>query len=440
MKITPARKLCGIVRMPGDKSMSHRAALMAALADGRSRIRNFAASADCLATLECTRALGAGVNRAGSEVTISGKGKQGLRPAEDVLDCGNSGTTARLLAGLLSGQPFDSVLDGDSSLRIRPMNRIIAPLSMMGAAFETEDGTLPLTVRGRSLLRPVDYRLPFASAQVKSAVILAGLNAQGVTTVSSPPSDRPGPSSRDHTERMLRAFGVKLDETCVEEQGGFVHKVTVHGDSHISPFEFEIPGDISSAAFFLAAAACLEGSELTIEGVGLNPARTEFIDVLKELGARIVVERAEPDGPEPAGSVTVRGGFDPGTSISRLSGSRIANLIDELPVLAVLATRLPNGLEVREARELRFKESDRIASVISNLRKMGADADEFEDGFRIGPSALRGAVLDSFGDHRIAMAFSVAGLLAEGESAVQRAECVAVSFPGFFNVLEDVVN
>jgi 3-phosphoshikimate 1-carboxyvinyltransferase len=439
MKIRPAARLTGSVILPGDKSISHRAAIIGALAEGGTRISNFASSADCASTLECVKALGASVVRKGSDVTIEGAGKQGLSVPNEDLDCGNSGTTARLLAGVLAGQPFESTLDGDGSLRGRPMNRVIKPLSLMGAEFDSETGTLPMMVRGARRLNAIEYEMPVASAQVKSAVLLAGLNADGVTKVSSPPADAPGPSSRNHTEIMLRSFGAPVLERNIERAGKFIHEVSVSGDSKLLGRDVIVPGDVSGSAFFLVAAACLEGSDLTIADAGLNPTRTAVIEVLRGLGASIETSVLSEGEAEPAGTIRVRGGVEAPSGLSIVSGGRIANLIDELPILAVFGTQLEDGLEVRDAAELRHKESDRISAVVANLKRMGAEVEEFEDGFRVGRSALAGARLDSYGDHRIAMAFAVASLFAEGESEITGADCVTVSFPDFFKVLEDVV-
>ncbi len=439
MKIRPTSKVKGKVRLPGDKSISHRAAIIGAIAEGRTRISNFAASADCASTLECVSALGASVTRSGDEVTIEGVGKNGPQKPSGVLNCGNSGTTARLLAGVLAGQPFNSILDGDSSLRGRPMQRVIAPLSLMGARFDSEEDNLPMTIHGTSPLKAIRYKMPVASAQVKSCVLLAGLFAEGTTILASPPDDVPGPSSRNHTELMLRNFGVPLTERNVESDGRFVHEVSIDGPSPLSGRDVNIPGDVSGSAFFLVAAACLEGSDLTIENVGLNPTRTAVIDVLRELGASIQTVVENENEPEPAGKIRVRGGIESAGGTGIVSGGRIANLIDELPVLAVFGTKLEGGLEVRGAKELRYKESDRIRAVVTNLKRMGAEIEEFDDGFRVARSNLKGARMDSYGDHRIAMAFTVAALVAEGESEIVGSDCVSISFPGFFHSLQDVV-
>lgn len=427
MLIRPANCLRGEIALPGDKSISHRAAMLSAMAAGETRIENFASSADCASTLECLRQLGVDVRREDPAVYINGVGNGGFQhPATD-LDCGNSGTTMRLLAGILAGQRFESVLTGDDSLRMRPMGRIIEPLSLMGASIDSENGRAPLRIMGRGPLRGIEYELPVASAQIKSCLLLAGLNADGGTSVIEPVA------TRDHTERMLRWFGV--DVACVEG------RISIGGASGLrTAGTLVVPGDISAASFFIVAAACLRGSRVRIENVGLNPTRTAILDVLKSTcGASISLSKATEHNNEPVGAVGVEGGLNPQEGIE-VRGSVIANIIDEIPVLAVIGTQLETGLEIRDAAELRVKESDRIAAVVENLRRMGAAVEEFEDGFRVRKSRLTGARIDSFGDHRIAMAFAVAGLIADaGETEISGAECVAVSFPGFFEVLESVV-
>jgi len=440
MKIRPARSLTGEVALPGDKSISHRTAILGSIAAGETRVSNYAASEDCASSLRCVEALGAEVERGSGEVRIFGRGKDGLSAPAGALDCGNSGTTARLLSGVLAGQPFAASLDGDSSLRSRPMGRVIKPLEMMGARVVSSEGRLPMTIEGRRPLRAVRYVSPVASAQVKSCVLLAGLFADGDTSVQSPASDVEGPTSRNHTELMLRGFGADVRERVIPAGSEFVHEASVSGASVLEGIEVAVPGDVSASAFFLVAAACLEGSLIRMRGTGLNPTRTAALEVLKELGADISLESEGVSGGEPFGDVTVRGGIGRASKDAVIEGSRIANLIDELPVLAVFGTRLESGLEVRDAAELRHKESDRIAAVVTNLRMMGADIEEKEDGFVVGRSELKGARLESFGDHRIAMAFAVAALLAEGESEIVGAECAGVSFPDFFKVLNSVVS
>ena len=413
--------------MPGDKSMSHRAAMFAAIAEGTTKIGNFAASADCASTLGCLSALGIGVEREGSNVTVKGAGKNGFTKPKSDLDCGNSGTTMRLMAGILSGQRFESVLTGDESLQKRPMKRVIDPLTQMGASIASENGCAPLRIKG-SGLAGLEYRLPVASAQIKSCVLLAGLFADGETTVIEPTP------TRDHTERMLRWFGCEL----IEETADSGKRITISGDHLLKANDFVVPGDVSSSAFFLVAAACLPGSSLVLENVGLNPSRTAVIDALKRFGANIDIQNERIACNEPVGDVAVSGLIAQSGESHVLKGEIIANLIDEIPILAVFGTQLDGGLEIRDAGELRVKESDRITSVVTNLRAMGAEVSEFEDGLKVERSNLTAAAVDSFGDHRIAMAFAVAGLLATGETEIIGADCAAVSYPSFFEDLASV--
>lgn len=434
--------------VPGDKSVSHRAGLLAAVAYGRTEITNYSSSADCASTLGALRALGVSIERDGPVVRVEGArvdaGRtDGGRSFDGVrlrfqkpsapLDCGNSGTTMRLLAGELAAQPFTSVLVGDESLSRRPMRRIVEPLELMGARLFTEDGHAPLRVEGREPLRAIDYATPVASAQVKSCVLLAGLGAEGRTRV------RESEHTRDHTERMLRWFGVQV--ATGSESGHFFAEL--EGPAHLEARDITVPGDMSSAAFLLAAAALLEGSELQVEGVGLNATRAGVIETLRAFGADVSVSDARERCNEPVGDVRARGvgalGSEDGGAVV-LRGASIPSLIDELPLLAVVGSQAAGGLEIRDARELRVKESDRISAVVENLRAMGAEVEEYEDGLRVeGNARLRGAQLRSFGDHRIAMAFAVAALTAEGETYVEGAEeCVAVSFPEFFTLLESV--
>ncbi|HEV3469921.1 MAG TPA: 3-phosphoshikimate 1-carboxyvinyltransferase [Pyrinomonadaceae bacterium] len=436
MRIRPARRLRGSVRVPGDKSVSHRAAILAALARGRARVSNFSAGDDCAATLGCLAALGVRVRRLGDGVEVEGAargpGRWSLREPRGPLDCGNSGTTMRLLAGVLAAQPFASTLTGDDSLRRRPMRRVVEPLELMGARVRTDAGRAPLRVEGRAPLRAVEYAAPVASAQVKSCVLLAGLGAEGRTAVAEPEP------TRDHTERMLRWLGVTVETAA----GGRGNVVSVEGPALFEARDIEVPGDISSAAFLVAAAALLPGSHLSVEGVGLNPRRAEILQTLAALGADVRVEEEGERSNEPTGRVVVRGGegLRPEAGANVVRGHATARLIDELPVLAVVGARVEGGLEISDAAELRVKESDRIRAVVSNLRAMGVRVEELGDGLRVeGPQRLRGARLDSFGDHRVAMAFAVAALSAEGESVIEgAAECVGVSFPEFFPLLESV--
>jgi 3-phosphoshikimate 1-carboxyvinyltransferase len=432
MKITPARRINGRVRLPGDKSISHRAAIIASLAIGPSRITNFSPSDDCAATLSCLEKLGIAIERDADSIRV--ESGAGLRPPSAILDCGNSGSTIRMLAGVLAGQNFVSTLTGDESLRSRPMKRIIEPLEMMGAEVKSREGRPPLTVVGTKSLKPIRYELPVASAQVKTCVLLAGLHAEGVTKVIEKHGE-----TRDHTERMLACFGVPIksvigdsgsNTTSVSRNHGFIGR------------DISIPGDVSSAAFLIAAAALLPDSRLDIEAVGINPTRTMFLRQLQSFGLAIEIKETQNNCNEPAGDVHVTAGtgLDSKGNPIQVSGDLIPQLIDELPLLAVVGTQLQGGMEIRDAGELRSKESDRISATVKNLRAMGAEVEEVEDGLAVaGPTLLRGARVESYDDHRIAMAFTVAALIAQGESEIAGADCVAVSFPKFFQVLESIV-
>jgi len=418
--VSPARRLRGRVRVPGDKSISHRAALIGALARGDTVIHNFLRADDCLHTVGCLRALGVGIEDEGSRLIVRGMGPRWRAPMTP-LDAGNSGTTMRLLAGILAGQPFQTELTGDASLRTRPMDRIVEPLSRMGARIVASgDGRFPpLRISGGSL-RGITYTLPVASAQVKSAVLLAGLLAEGPTTVVEPTP------TRDHTERMLAAFGAPI------RRDGDRVSVTA---AALRGNEVRVCGDISSAAFLLAAAAAMPGSELTVEHVGLNPTRTGFLDVLRALGAEADVRQTGEDAGEPVGAVTVRGQRLRGV---RIGGSLIPRVIDELPVLCVIATAAEGETVISDAAELRVKESDRIAVIARGLRALGGEVEERPDGLTVYGSRLHGGRVGSAGDHRIAMAFAVAGLLAGGPVTVEGAESIKVSFPEFGRVLQEV--
>jgi len=435
MKISPAKFIKGRIELPGDKSISHRAAMFASIADGTTTIRNFGSSADCASTLDCFGRLGVHIIRDGSTVIVRGNGKRGLKDAGGPLDCGNSGTTVRLISGILAGQDFDTTLAGDESLSKRPMKRIIEPLARMGVTIDANDDRLPMTIRGINELAAIEYKMPVASAQVKSCVLLAGLYADGTTTVveHTRDGDPSVTATRDHTERMLRWFGADVRR----DPSG---RIYVSGDSVLTARDFHVPSDISSAAFFLVAASCLPGSDLLIGNVGINPTRTAVIDVLRRFGADIAVAGESEVSCEPVGELRIRGAAEiPGDPRSNLiDGPIIANLIDEIPILAVFGTQVAGGIEFRGASELRVKESDRINSIVVNLRRMGARVEEFEDGLRVERSRLTAAKIDSFGDHRIAMAFAVAGLFADGETEIADADCAAVSFPEFFEVLRGV--
>ena len=429
MQVSPAKALIGTVNLPADKSISHRAALLAAIAEGTTVMHNYAASEDCAATLGCIEALGAKIERDGARVTVSGRGKDGLTAPSQPLDCGNSGTTMRLISGILAGQPFTSMLIGDASLQSRPMRRIMEPLGEMGVAIDSNDGKAPLTINGHRPLTAIHYDMPMSSAQVKSCVLLAGLFADGETDVTE------YVATRDHTERMLAWFGVHV----LERQGdGGGTIISVNDPATLIARDIVVPGDVSAAAFFLVAAACKPGSDLTLPNVGVNPTRRAIVDLLLGLGADIDIADEHNNCNEPSGTLRIRGGLRPQERTVTIRGEKTARLIDEIPILAVLGTQLEHGLEVHDAAELRVKESDRIATVVENLRRMGANVEEYDDGFRVHRSDLHGAAVDSHGDHRIAMAFGIAGLLAEGETAIHDAQCAAVSFPNFFETLHEV--
>ena len=426
MRLKPARLLDGRLRLPGDKSISHRAALIAALAAGRTVISNFSTAADCASTLACLRELGISIEQQDDQVIFAGS--QQLVAPRRPLDCGNSGSTLRILAGVLAGHDFTAELIGDESLSSRPMRRIIEPLELMGAKIEATDGKAPLKMHGSSRLNPITYKLPVASAQVKSAVLFAGLNAKGRTTVieTSP--------TRDHTERLFNGFGVPVTTSADLS-------VTLDGPARFTGGPITIPGDVSSAAYFVAAAMLLHGSKLTIEGAGLNPTRAAFLSVLTSWGADIATSDLQTERNEPYGTINVRGGLTGAATESErtLSRSLIPSLIDELPLLAVVGSQIEGGIQIRDAAELRLKESDRLATTAANLRAMGAEVEEFDDGLAVnGATQLHGALIDSHGDHRIAMAFSIAALLADGETEIAGAECVAISFPEFFTLLESL--
>jgi 3-phosphoshikimate 1-carboxyvinyltransferase len=447
LTVRPAAHLRGRVRVPGDKSISHRAVMLAALADGISRIDGFLPAGDCQATVACMRALGVLIERRtgregdppAHDLTVHGRGLNGLHPPAGPLHCARSGTTMRLLAGILAGQSFDCCLTGDPQLLKRPMRRITAPLREMGAEVEDSAGCAPLTIRSISArggrLRGIEHRLAVASAQVKSALLLAGLYAAGPTIVR-----QCGPA-RDHTERMLAAMGVEIRVAGLD--------VTLLPPETLRPLDMCVPGDFSSAAFPLAAAALLPGSELTIEGVGVNPTRTGLLDVLQAMGAPVVLEHRREQGGEPVADLVVhsagqsRGVERPHGAgrlcAARVGGDQVVRMIDEFPILAVAATQARGQTVVRDAAELRVKETDRIATVVAELNKLGAAIEARPDGFVVsGPAPLRGAVVDSHGDHRLAMALAVAGLLAEGETVVQNADCIADSFPGFARILQEL--
>jgi 3-phosphoshikimate 1-carboxyvinyltransferase len=422
--IHPARRAGGSITLPGDKSISHRYAMLASVAEGTSKLHNFSSGADCHSTLGCVEALGAKVTKfENATVEIEGRGLFGLQTPATQLDAGNSGSTIRMLSGILAAQSFATSIAGDESLSRRPMGRIIDPLTKMGARIAARDGKYPpLEITGAPLAA-IDYALPVPSAQVKSCVLLAGLYADGVTTVREPVR------TRDHTELALREFGAE-----VESAGGVIK---VHGKPKLSARELLVPGDLSSAAFFLVAALILPGSELVIEGVGLNPTRAALIDFLIGAGGKVSVPQIRQVGGELIGTLQVRGGSLEGGVIE---GALTAALIDEIPVLAVLGARTGKGLTVRDASELRIKETDRIATLADNFARMGVAIEVRPDGFHIpGNQQFHAAEVDSFGDHRIAMAFAVAGLAADGDTIIRDAGAASVSFPEFYRTLESIV-
>ncbi len=421
--IEPARNIAGSLRLPGDKSISHRYALLGGLAHGITRLTNFSSGADCASSLACVAAMGADVKRA-ADGAIEITGTDGhFHHSEAPLDCGNSGSTMRMLAGLLAPQRFAYTLVGDASLSRRPMERVRKPLSQMGADIHLTDGHAPMTIRG-SKLHSIDYTTPVPSAQVKSAVLFAGLQASGTTTV------REAVRTRDHSELALRAFGANVERT--------LDSVSIAGGQQLQGIDAAVPGDMSSAAFFLCAAALFPESNLIFDGLGLNPTRATLLDVLTALGAHIGVVNLEEKHGELVGTVQVNAPAD-GMGGTTISGALAAQLIDELPVLAAIGPYTKHGIRIRDAKELRVKESDRIALVASNLRAMGAEVEEFDDGLDVpGGQTLHAAEIDSGGDHRIAMAFSVAALRARGHTVIRGAESAAISFPEFFDLLDRV--
>jgi len=424
--ISRPSSLRGTVPLPGDKSISHRYAMLSAIAEGVSELRHFASSRDCHSTLGCLRSLGAEVREDADKVAIQGCGLRGLQPYDGVLDAGNSGTTIRLLSGILAGHPFETVIGGDESLSRRPMERILQPLRLMGAEVRSREGGLPpLTIRG-GILKGLRYELPVASAQVKSCVLLAGLYAD------SPAAVREMVPTRDHTEMALRHFGAD-----VRTQGDWIE---IQPNPRLIGHRLEIPGDISGAVFFLVAAGLVPGSELVLPRCGLNRRRRAVLDYLQACGFEIDVEHEAEMAGEPRGTVKIRyNGALFGCALPPVAGDLTAALIDEIPVLAVLGSQIEGGLLISDARELRVKESDRIATIALNLRAMGAAVDERPDGLQVrGPHRLRGADIETRGDHRIAMAFAVAGLAADGETRIHDAECADVSFPGFWQILESI--
>ncbi len=425
LTIQATDRLSGALGVPGDKSITHRALLLGGLSAGASRIEGFLDSGDCSATVGCLQGLGVEIERPEAEtLVVTGRGLQGWREPEDVLDCVRSGTTMRLMAGLLAGQPFYSVLRGEPQLRRRPMDRVIAPLALMGAQITGRGGNRlpPLSIAGRRL-HGADHTLPVASAQVKSCLLLAGLYAEGATIVREP-----GPS-RDHTERMLRKRGVAVhSEGLIHSLAGPVRRMEA--------VDVRVPGDFSSAAYWIVAALLAPGSELVIRRVGVNPTRTGLLDALRAMGAQVALEDEGDEGGEPVADLRVRAGGLQGATIG---GDLVPRMIDEFPILALAATQAQGETHVRDAAELRVKETDRIASTVQALRALGAQIEPTDDGFDVlGPTPLRGAVVNGQGDHRLAMTLAVAGLIAQGETTVLGAECITDSFPGFVESLNQI--
>jgi 3-phosphoshikimate 1-carboxyvinyltransferase len=422
--VRPAGNVRGGVSLPGDKSISHRYAMLAAIADGPSRLENYSTGPDCASTLGCLRSLGVKWERkdgADNVIEVQGSGVELTAPSQ-VLDCGNSGSTIRMMSGIVAAQKFSSEMVGDASLSRRPMERVITPLTAMGAQITSQSGRPPLRITGAKL-KGIHYQMPMASAQVKTCLLFAGLLAEGETRIEEPLR------TRDHGEVALRAFGADL-----ERKG---NAVRIRGGQRLRGIESRVPGDLSSAAFFLCAAALFPGSQLTITNLLMNPTRARLLDILMQMGLRIAVTQLEEFHGELVGTLQVEGAR---LKEATIAGSDTAALIDEIPVLAAIAPYTERGVEIRDAKELRVKESDRIASIAINLRAMGAEVEEREDGLKIpGGQSLRGAELESFGDHRIAMAFSIAALRALGETVIRGSDCAAISYPAFFSTLEELV-
>jgi 3-phosphoshikimate 1-carboxyvinyltransferase len=423
-RIRQARGIKGTITVPGDKSISHRGLLLGTIAEGNTRIYNLSSSADVMSTMRCLKQLGVEVIENDDFLAIAGNGLYGLKRPSVPLDCGNSGTSMRLLSGILAAQPFTSTLVGDDSLSKRPMRRIIEPLTQMGAKIESRPGGLaPLKIHGNQL-NSIHYLNPVASAQIKSCILLAGLYARGITTVVEPHP------SRDHTERMLTDFGLTV------QRNGLA--VSIVGQQPLHGCEINVPGDFSSAAFFIGAALIVPDSQLKIKNICLNPTRTGLLEVLDEMGAKIEVQKQEEKSSEPIGEITV---FTSQLNGVEIPPELVPKLIDEVPILAVIATQAGGTTKLSGAKELRVKESDRLHAIANNLSMMGIHIEEKEDGFIIeGPQKLSGAVVDSYRDHRIAMAFAIAGLLAEGETQLRNSECVEVSMPDFFETLQEIIS
>ncbi len=423
--VTKTASLKGELAVPADKSISHRAIMLGALAAGRSVVRNFLRAEDPISTMNAFRSLGISIADNGTEVIIEGKGTRGLREADNVIDCGNSGTTMRLISGVLAGNPFLSVLTGDASLRSRPMGRVIAPLREMGAGIFARGGDryAPLAIRG-GVLNPIDYALPVASAQVKSCVLLASLAVEGCSRVIEPGI------SRDHTERMLKSMGADIVVGDLQ--------VSLTGGRELQPFDLTVPSDFSSAAFFIAASLIVPKSEIMLRGVGVNPSRTGLLGIIRRMGASCSLENNRDVSGEPVADIVCSA--PDGLRPVSIGAAEVSCAIDEFPILCVLASQAEGTTHIRGAKELRVKESDRISAMVQGLRSMGVAVEEFGDGMAVsGKARLAGAEIESFHDHRIAMAFSVAGLIAEGETTIRNAECIDISFPGFYELMERLV-
>jgi len=415
--------LRGEITPPGDKSISHRSLMLCSLANGKSLVKDFLISDDALSTANAMRALGAEIEIKGTQVIVKGNGINGLKKPEKIIDCGNSGTTTRLLIGLLSPQQFTTTLSGDKYLQARPMRRVVDPLTQMGAKITgNEDGNkLPLTITG-SNLKAISYELPVASAQVKSAILLAGMYAEGETEVIEPSA------SRDHTERMLTYLGVPITKNG--------NSIKINSVSQINPGEIVVPSDISSAAFFIVGALIIPGSEILIKNVGINPLRTGIIDILKNMGGDLEIINQRDVNGEPIGDIVAHSSNLHSTEIG---GDLIPKAIDELPIVAVAASFAEGKTLIKDAKELRVKETDRIHAMSTELGKLGVQTQEFEDGMSImGTDSLNGAACSSWGDHRIAMSIAIAALRAKGETEIIDADCVSVSYPGFFEVIDEL--
>ncbi len=425
IKILPSSNLHGDFQLPGDKSISHRAAILASLGEGETRLRNYSSARDCQSTLDCLEALGVQIDRKANLVSIGGAGLDGLQQATRMLDVGNSGSTIRMLSGILAGQNFTTSITGDESIQQRPMKRIIDPLKLMGAKITArEENFAPMLITGGAL-EAIEYSPPIASAQVKTCVLFAGLFAHGRTTVIEMTP------TRNHTEVMLGECGAAIEiQTAVEGE-----RISINGRNPLRALgDYTVAGDLSSAAFFIVAALITPESELRIRHLGVNPSRIAWLDVLKRIGARIEIQNPRLAHGEPVADIFVQSSRLTGDL--ELSGAVIANLIDEIPVLAVVATKLRGTLTISGARELRVKETDRIRAIVENLRRMGIEVEEFDDGLRLnGPQTLHGAQIQSFGDHRMAMSFAVAGLIADGETEITGAEAASVSLPEFYHLL-----